>query len=125
MRKALSVAALLLMAGCGGGGGSSSTPSSPSPTPTISISAACGALGVTVSASTAIVNGSECPVTNSSVVLLNMKDSGGQQEGSCTGTVIAPRAILTAAHCLAAPAASIKVFLGVGPELNAVSFAAH
>jgi len=54
-----------------------------------------------------------------------MKDSGGLQSGSCTGTVIAPRAILTAAHCLAAPAASIRVFLGVGAQLDAQSFAAH
>jgi secreted trypsin-like serine protease len=126
MRKRLVLAALILAAGCGGGGGGgSSTPSSPSPAPSIPISAACGALGSTVSAGTSIVNGADCSVANSSVVLLNMKDSGGQQSGSCTGTVIAPRAILTAAHCLGAPAASIKVFLGVGAELDAQSFAAH
>jgi secreted trypsin-like serine protease len=123
MTRRLIVAVVLLAAGCGGG--SSSTPSSPTPTPTIPISAACGALGSSVSASTSIVNGAECPVTNSSVVLLNMKDSDALQSGSCTGTVIAARAILTAAHCLAAPAASIKVFLGVGPEIEAQSFAAH
>jgi secreted trypsin-like serine protease len=122
MRKLLVVLALVASA-CGGGGGSS--PTSPAPAPTLPISAACGALGSTVSASTSIVNGAECSVSNSSVVLLNMKDSQALQSGSCTGTVIAPRAILTAAHCLASPAASIKVFLGVGPELDAQSFAAH
>jgi hypothetical protein len=53
-----------------------------------------------------------------------MKDSSGLQVGSCSGTVIAARAILTAAHCLPAAAASIKVFLGTGPELVAQSFAA-
>lgn len=111
-------------AACGGGSGPS-TPSSPSPTPTTPISAACGALGQTVSASTAIVNGADCATTNSPVVLLNLKDAGGLPSGACSGTVIAPRAILTAAHCLPAGTASIKVFLGVGPELNAVSFAAH
>jgi secreted trypsin-like serine protease len=114
---------LLLIAACGGGG--SSTPSSPSPAPTTPISAACGALGQTVSGATAIVNGAECSTANSPVVLLNMKDSDALQSGSCTGTVIAPRAILTAAHCLPSTTASIKVFLGVGPELNAASFAPH
>jgi secreted trypsin-like serine protease len=113
---------LLLIAACGGG---SSTPSSPSPAPTTPISAACGALGQTVSGATAIVNGAECSTANSPVVLLNMKDRDGLQSGSCTGTVIAPRAILTAAHCLPSTTSSIKVFLGVGPELNAASFAPH
>src|SRR5262245_55659968 len=125
MRQRLLVAAICLAAACGGGGGSSSNPSSPSPMPTIPISAACGALGSTVSSSTAIVNGNECPVTNSPVVLLNMKDSTGLQVGSCTGTVIAPRAILTAAHCLPSTTTSIRAFLGVGPELDAQSFGPH
>src|SRR4051794_7478119 len=83
------VLALLAAAGCGGSSGGPSSPSSPTPTPTIPISAACGALGSAVSGSTAIVNGAECSVANSSVVLLNMKDSDGLQAGSCPGTVIA------------------------------------
>ncbi len=121
--KTRTVALLWLLCGACGGG-ASSTPTSPSPTPTIPVSAACAALGQTVSASTAIVNGVECSTASSPVVLLNMKDSGGQQVGSCSGTVIAPRAILTAAHCLQPPATSVKVFLGSGPELVATSFAA-
>ena len=122
MRNKAVVLLLLLGAACGGGG-TPSTPTSPSPAPTIPISSACTALQ-TVSASTAVVNGVECPTATLSVVLLNMKDSSGLQVGSCSGTVIAARAILTAAHCLPSAAASIKVFLGTGPELVAQSFAA-
>ncbi len=116
---------VLLCAACGGGGGGTpSTPSSPSPT--IPVSSACTAVGSAASSASAsidIVNGAECSTGNSSVVLLNMKDDRGQQVGGCTGTVIAPRAILTAAHCLPSATASVRVFLGTGPELVALSFA--
>ena len=117
-------AALSLLAACGGGSGPAS-PSSPPPAPTIPASAACAAIGSTASASTAIVNGSDCTGSASAVVLLNLKDAGGQPLGACTGTVIAPRAILTAAHCLPSTAASINVFLGTGPQQSAESFTPH
>ena len=124
MRSKTVALAFLVCAACGGGGGGSSTPSSPSPTPTIPVSSACTALGQSAAGSLDVVNGVECSTANSPVVLLNLKDSAGQQLGSCSGTVIAPRAILTAAHCLPAGTASIKVFLGTGPELVSASFAA-
>jgi hypothetical protein len=112
----------LLAAACGGGGGS---PPPTGPSPTIPVSSACTALGQTGSASTAIVNGVECSTANSPVVLLNMRDRDGLQSGSCSGTVIAPRAVLTAAHCIPAGTTSVQVFLGTGPQQAASSFAAH
>ncbi|HYT68255.1 MAG TPA: trypsin-like serine protease [Vicinamibacterales bacterium] len=115
------MAVCLIVAGCGGGPAAPST----TPAPTIPTTSACTALGQTVSASTSIVNGAECSTANSSIVLLNLKDASGAQSGSCTGTAIAPRAILTAAHCLQPPAASVNVFLGTGAQQAASSFAAH
>ena len=122
MRTKTLVGALLLIAACGGGSTPSTTPSA---TPTIPVASGCGALGQTVSGSADIVNGTECSTANASVVLLNLKDANGQQSGSCTGTVIAPRAILTAAHCLPSTTVSVLVFLGSGPQQTAQSFAPH
>ena len=116
------LALLALVAACGGGG----SPTTPAPPPpTVPASSACGAITQSVSPSTAIVNGADCSTDNSPVVLLNIKDASGAQAGSCSGTVIAARAILTAAHCLQPPAASVLVFLGSGPQQTASSFAAH
>ena len=124
MRTSALIIALAALAACGGGGGPSA-PTSPPATPTVPTASACAALGQVVSASTSIVNGAECATNNAPVVLLNMKDATGLQNGSCTGTVIAPRAILTAAHCLPAATASINVFLGSGPQQVTTTFAPH
>lgn len=119
----VALTALTALTACGGGG--PAAPSSPPATPTVPTASACTALGQTVSASTSIVNGAECSTASSPVVLLNLKDAAGAQSGSCTGTVIAPRAILTAAHCLTPDTASINVFLGTGPQQVTAAFARH
>ena len=112
---AIVAAAMLFAMGCGGSGNSS--PSSPSPS--VPISSACGAVG------TSIVNGVECSTASSPVLLVNLRDADGFALASCSGTVIAPRAVLTAAHCLQADVGSVRIFFGTGTEVTARSFAAY
>ena len=113
---------LTVPAACGGGGSTTTSSTSPSPAPTTPVAAACGAIG---GQTVQIVNGSGCNAATGSVVLLNMKDADGLQLGSCSGTVIAARAVLTAAHCLESGTASVKVFPGTGDQIASQSFAHH
>ena len=115
-------AALLLLAACGGGGGTTpTTPSSPAPIPAAD---ACNVLGGTASTSgVAILNGSACSADRSSIVLLNMRRDDGAPLGACSGTVVGPRTILTAAHCLDEGVQIIRVWLGPpNPEIVAASW---
>jgi secreted trypsin-like serine protease len=125
----ISCVAAVCLAACGGGAPSRPTPTPPAtpapPPPPPAASAACGALAVTTSPSLAIVNGAECSAANSPVVLLNMRHSLGFGLGACSGTIITPRAILTAAHCLDEEVGTVRVWLGAGEEIVAESFAFH
>jgi secreted trypsin-like serine protease len=120
---ALTLAAVVTWTGCGGSdNGSPSTPSTPSPTPTTN---ACSAISGGSSSGLAILNGTACPGSNASVVLLNLQDGSGQAVGRCSGTVISSRAVLTAAHCLADDTKAVLVWPGSGNQITASSFQAH
>jgi hypothetical protein len=115
---AIALVAGVACAACGGGGSSPTSPS-PSPTPSVPVSNSCNAIGI------AIVNGVSCSTAASPIVLVNMRGPDGVPIGSCSGTVIASRAVLTAAHCLVGNVGSVRIFLGIGAERVARSFSAY
>lgn len=128
VRVTLVIALTGMLAACGGGSSSPPSSTSPTPVPTTPGIDACAAIAGTASTVSAdIVNGTGCSTAASSVVLVNLKDSSNFPLGACSGTIIGPRSVLTAAHCLVNGVAGVQIYLGVedGALRTASSFAAY
>jgi len=108
----------LFTAGCGQTTSPSSTTSSSTTAPTVNV---CGSIGAASVTGLAILTGTSCNATNSPVILVALRDDQNQLTATCTGTIVAPRAVLTAAHCLTGSPA-VSVFTGTGDTYPAVSY---
>jgi secreted trypsin-like serine protease len=95
----LVLAASTLLISCGGGGSGGESIDQ------------CGALGLKA-ATAKIANGTDCTDLNKSPVVMVIKNYADGSAGICTGTMITPTKVLTAAHCLE-NAANVDVLLGV------------
>lgn len=122
LSRALAAAALAGLLACGGRS-TPTEPSNPVPIPAADACSILSALGSGGGQRIDILSGSACdPPDRSPVVKLNLKGAGGGAVGSCTGTIVLPRVVLTAAHCLDQDVTSVRVWLGSGPEYVAQSF---
>ena len=110
---------LVLATACVGRGNDAITPTAAAPIPAADT---CGWLGGASTPGTGILNGADCAPERSSVVRLDLRNSSGDSVGGCSGTVVGPRVVLTAAHCLDETVAVVHVSSGSGSPVVAASF---
>jgi secreted trypsin-like serine protease len=97
----IAIAATALLVSCGSDGGSAESIDQ------------CGALGLKAATATPkIANGTDCTDLNKSAVVMVIINFANGSAGACTGTMITPTKVLTAAHCME-NAVNADVLLGV------------
>jgi V8-like Glu-specific endopeptidase len=64
---------------------------------------------VSSGASTRIINGSACSDANSSTVEVLMYGVGNRTLGSCSGTVVSRRLVVSAAHCFSSDVSAVEI----------------
>lgn len=99
MRQFLAAFCLVLLASCGSDGDTDNT-------------GKCSALELTETPAAKIVNGTPCSDLTKSPVVAILKNTSDGRTGLCTGTMLSPNKVLTAAHCLD-DASSVDILFGI------------
>jgi secreted trypsin-like serine protease len=103
MLKLLIIISTVLLASCGSDGSADNT-------------GTCKALELTDTPATAkITNGTPCSGLSKSPVVIVLKNTSDGKTGLCTGTMLSPNKVLTAAHCLEG-AASVDILFGTASD---------